>query len=465
MAFGQNPGALFIGTLSPDDKAFVASLLTKAKENGYTKFVEPCSGQLAMSCIAADVGFTDIEASDITLFSGILGRYVEGRGIEDMGIVYRDTGEMPDSAVDVMYEIKHRELLNGAGSVYGDAMLYDFESRESEIKESLAKSMDDLKARVPNLRYRDMDMMDHIREVRDTPGTVIVCNCPTYGGGYERFYRAISEAAQWNEPEYSTFMVPQGYHELLGLVEGREALLIIYEEVPAGEEVGTAVYGRAGGRVGINMYLVASDPEEVERFMGTSCSRKKPQKLEPMKYPLMPEDYVITPKSRLEVVKAAPENIRYYRKLFTHNFTPSAASTGYAMIVDGYVAGVFGYMTMANALGGNVDDAFIGFGMCTKTDYRLNRLLYMVACQRRSISMEFDDVKMATLSNIKTAMITKYPESKEMRGLMKLMSKEKDKRMGWKLVYGCDIQDKTYRQVLGEFLQKEEQWKRKRQKA
>lgn len=463
MAFGQNPGALFIGTLFPDDKAFVASVLKAAKENGYTKVVEPCSGQLAMSCIAADLGYEDIEASDITIFSGVLGRYVEGRPIDDMGIKYVETGESPESAAEVMYEIKHRELLNAAGSVYGDAMLIDFESRKDAILKSIHAEMDALKERIPNLTYRDMDMFDHINAVKDVPGTVILCMCPTYKGGYEKFYKAISDSVEWNEPPYSVFEPPAGYQKLLDAVEGSEALLIIYEEVPVGEHVGTPVYGRQGGRVGINMYLVSNRPEEVERLLGTSCSRKKPAKIAPMKYPLMPQDYVITKKSRVEVVKAGTENIRYYRKLFTHNFTPSQASSGYAMIVDGYLAGIFGYMTMANTLGGNADDVFIGFGMCTKTNYRLNRLLYMVACQRRSVRLEFDDLKMATLKCVKTAMITKYPESKEMRGLMKLQSKVHDERMGWKLTYGCDIQDKTYRQVMAEFLQKEEQWQKKRQ--
>lgn len=353
--------------------------------------------------------------------------------------------------------------MNAAGSVYGDAMLIDFESRKDAILKSIHAEMDALKERIPNLTYRDMDMFDHINAVKDVPGTVILCMCPTYKGGYEKFYKAISDSVEWNEPPYSVFEPPAGYQKLLDAVEGSEALLIIYEEVPVGEHVGTPVYGRQGGRVGINMYLVSNRPEEVERLLGTSCSRKKPAKIAPMKYPLMPQDYVITKKSRVEVVKAGTENIRYYRKLFTHNFTPSQASSGYAMIVDGYLAGIFGYMTMANTLGGNADDVFIGFGMCTKTNYRLNRLLYMVACQRRAVGLEFDDLKMATLKCVKTAMITKYPESKEMRGLMKLQSKVHDERMGWKLTYGCDIQDKTYRQVMAEFLQKEEQWQKKRQ--
>lgn len=173
---------MFIGTLSPDDKAFVASVLRAALEDGYQKVVEPCSGGLAMSCIAADVGFRDIEASDVTLFSGILGRYVEGRGIEDMEITRVEDGSRIDDPLDAMMEIKHAELVGKAGSVYGEAMLIDFEERYDEIRSGVKASMDEIRSRIPSLKYRDMDMFDQIASVRDEK-CVIVCMCPTYEGG------------------------------------------------------------------------------------------------------------------------------------------------------------------------------------------------------------------------------------------------------------------------------------------
>lgn len=182
MAFGQNPGALFVGTLSQEDKAFVASVLRAAKKAGYEKVVEPCSGGLAMSCIAADCGFEDIEASDITLFSGILGRYVEGRGIEDMDITRVDDGSKVTDPLDAMMEIKHAELVGKAGSVYGEAMLIDFEQRSEQIRSGIRERMDEIRERIPHLRYRDMDMFDHIAAVREEK-CVILCMCPTYSGG------------------------------------------------------------------------------------------------------------------------------------------------------------------------------------------------------------------------------------------------------------------------------------------
>ena len=48
---------------------------------------------------------------------------------------------------------------------------------------------------------------------------------------------------------------------------------------------------------------------------------------------------------------------------------------------------------------------------------------------------------------------------------MKLVHKEKDKRAGFKLTYETEVQDRTYRQCLIEWAQKEETWQRKRQRA
>lgn len=454
---------MFIGTLSPDDKAFVASVMRAALEDGYQKVVEPCSGGLAMSCIAADVGFRDIEASDVTLFSGILGRYVEGRGIEDMEITRVEDGSRIDDPLDAMMEIKHAELVGKAGTVYGEAMLIDFEERYDEIRSGVKASMDEIRSRIPSLKYRDMDMFDQIASVRDEK-CVIVCMCPTYGGGYERFYRAIDETVCWDEPTFSMFEPPSGYADLLKAVEGTQNLLIIYEEVAAGQHVGTPVYGRQAGRPGMNMYLVASDPEEVDRLLGRGIARKGASKMEPMKYPIIPAEYSVTRKSRVEVVKANPEHIRYYRRLWTHNFVPSQSGSGYAMIVDGYLAGVFGYVQMATTLC-DTDAVFLGFGMCAPTGQRLNRLMYLLAMQLRTVRMELDDVYVQRLRKVRTVMLTKHQESKEMRGLMKLVQKDKDPRAGYKLTYETEIQDRTYRQCLTEWVQKEETWQRRRQKG
>ena len=108
---------------------------------------------------------------------------------------------------------------------------------------------------------------------------------------------------------------------------------------------------------------------------------------------------------------------------------------------------------------------FLGFGMCAPTGQRLNRLMYMLAMQLRTVRMELDDVYVQRLRKVRTVMLTKHQESKEMRGLMKLVEKAKDPRAGYKLTYETEIQDRTYRQCLTEWVQKEETWQRRRQKG
>lgn len=124
--------------------------------------------------------------------------------------------------------------------------------------------------------------------------------------------------------------------------------------------------------------IEASDPSEVDRLLGRGTARKGASKISPTKYPIIPADYSVTRKSRVEVVKAASEHIKYYRKLWTHNFVPSQSGSGYAMLIDGYLAGIFGYVQTATTPC-DTDAAFLGFGMCAPTGQRLNRLMYTLA--------------------------------------------------------------------------------------
>ena len=57
MAFFNSPTAFFIGNTNPKEKRFEKNLLKAAKKNGYDKFIEPCSGELAMSQLAIEAGF------------------------------------------------------------------------------------------------------------------------------------------------------------------------------------------------------------------------------------------------------------------------------------------------------------------------------------------------------------------------------------------------------------------------
>ena len=96
--------------------------------------------------------------------------------------------------------------------------------------------------------------------------------------------------------------------------------------------------------------------------------------------------------------------------------------------------------------------------------YRLNRLLTMIACNKETLQSVLTEYQYTRIHKVQTTQMTKYPESKEMRGLMKLEAKEKGK-LGYKLIYKSEIQERTKEETIKLWFNKEELWRKERAKA
>ena len=67
---------------------------------------------------------------------------------------------------------------------------------------------------------------------------------------------------------------------------------------------------------------------------------------------------------------------------------------------------------------------------------------------------------------MRTAMLTRYPENKEVRGIMKLVNSGEDKKNGYKLTYEAElIEGRTEQQTLQEWLRREIEWQMNRSKT
>ena len=75
------------------------------------------------------------------------------------------------------------------------------------------------------------------------------------------------------------------------------------------------------------------------------------------------------------------------------------------------------------------------------------------------------DLEKEKAKTLKTVQMTKYPESKEMRGLMELTKKVPDKKMGWRLTYESPLYDRTNEETLDKWLRREERWQKQREKT
>lgn len=134
------------------------------------------------------------------------------------------------------------------------------------------------------------------------------------------------------------------------------------------------------------------------------------------------------------------------------------------MLVDDMLLGVFGYSKCFSAFfgDGENEDLFLTFAMAKPVKgFRVSRLLTYVAKVKSIAYRVCNDLDRFTYKNLKTAMISKYPESKQMRGLMKLTGKAFDKKIGmYRLEYTTSLSDRTVKEEYLEWLKKETAYKK-----
>ncbi len=469
----QNPGAFFLGTLVAAEQKFLKPLIENARKNGYTRFVEPCAGAFAMAHIAAQSGYKteEIETSDVAMFSSVMGYAITEQPLDDLEIKAHGftDDDMNDPAM-VLYAQIYLRTAKQAGKEYFYNIMRDLEYRKEEhlkeIREQLKRAYESLHG----MSYRTLDMWKHLEECYDDPHALIIANPPTYTAGFEKWYDTGGKMT-WKEPEYGVFDPATGLKELYEKMKGAKCLLVCYEENAPGKTAGTPVFARYGVRNGINVYLTSNRPEEAAAFAeGKKITRPNESKLNPLECSMLPRDYKITESTKLSITQIEQSEAQYYRKLWTHNFVGSTAPLNFAVLIDGKISGVFGLdkaaLTMG-AFGTRVSDAvFLMYGMTVPhMEYRLGRLITMLAQNKSFIFMICSDLEREKAKSLKTVQMTKYPEAKEMRGIMTLTSKNPDKKYGFKLTYVSELKERTDAETLKEWLRREERWQKERVKT
>ena len=362
-------------------------------------------------------------------------------------------------------------MAKNAGKDYFYNYLIDMEQRRVEHIKALGEQLDRAKKILGGMNYRALDMWKHIDEVLDDPCALIIANPPTYLSGFEKYYDTQG-LMTWKEPEYSLFDPKTGLVELMTKVKDAKCLLMCYEENSPGETAGVPVFSRYGVRNGINVYLTSNRPDEAEFLAhGKKIARPNEQALLPLNCGMLPSDYEITDLSKVSIRKIESKTAQYYRKLWTHNFIGSSAQQNFGVFIDEKITGVFGINKESLHMGvhGNgqpLDSVFLMYGMTIPHRfYRLNRLITMLAQNRKFIAEICSDLEREKAQSLRTVQMTKYPEAKEMRGIMKLINRVKDLKFGYKLTYQSELKDRNEQETLIEWLRREKKWKLERAKA
>lgn len=461
MAFFMDPGAMFLGCLGTSEQRFLVKLIETASKSGYTRFVEPCAGTFAMSNLAVQNGFKpgQIETSDVAMMPSVLGYAITEQSLEPLEIHAQGFSdeELLDPAT-ALYAQLYLRTSKQAGNEYFHNILMDLKLRREEHIASINRQIEVTKNLLHGMSYRPLDMWKHLEEVLDDPHALVIANPPTYFSGYEKYYDTQGKMT-WKEPAYELFDPETEHKQFYDMCMDAKALVLCYQEKRTGEAVGYTVYARSNTRADLNAYITTNREEEATALAnGKKIKRPTESKLEPLDCSMLPRDYVITEESKVQVIPIKAAQAQYYRVLWTHNFVGSSATWNRALLIDGYVAGVFGISKMAS------DSVFVWYVMKIPHEkYRLGRLCYMLAQNKEFVDTLLDNIDKEKVTKMRTAMLTKYPENKEVRGIMKLVNRAVDKQNGYKLTYEAELkQGRTEQQTLIEWLRRENKWQENR---
>ena len=469
MAFFMNPGAMFLGCLGTSEQKFLVKLIETAAQSGYTRFVEPCAGTFAMANLAVQNGFKpeQIETSDVNMMSTVLGYAITGQSLEPLEIHAYGFGdsELLDPAT-ALYAQLYLRISKNAGNDYFYQMLTDLRLRRQDHIESINRQIEVVRNLLHGMSYRPLDMWEHLKEVLDDPHALVIANPPTYFSGYEKFYDTQGKMI-WKEPEYQMFDPETGHQQFYDMCMGAKALVLCYQEKRVGEAVGYTIYARSGTRANLNAYITTNREEEATMLAnGKKIKRPSESKLEPLDCSVLPREYEVTENSKIKIIPILPANAQYYRLLWTHNIVGSLPKNNFALLIDGYVAGVFGTF-IADSYVADRETVFIWYVMkVPHKKYRIGRLLYMLSQNKETYKSIIEEIRYEKLKKIRTAMLTRYPENKEVRGIMKMVNRVEDKQNGYKLTYEAKlIEGRSEQQTSIEWLRREKQWQTSRAKA
>lgn len=443
-----SPGLFFIGTVVPKEQWFLSRVFEGARHAGYTRFVEPAAGAFAMCGLARTVGWSteQLDASDVSMLSAVLGAAAMGERVDALEIQLHEPVLAPfaldlGDPAHVLYAQMICRYLVKAHTVYWQEVVKDLLCRQEAILAELQQHLSRLHASLSGFRYRSYCMFQHLAEVLDDPTTIVSLNPPTMSSGFEKFYNTGGRLT-WTEPTYGLFDPKTDLATLAEQCLGAKALVVLYEEQAVGQAHLPAVFARggalkakedAGGIRTMAAYLSSNRPDEVEQLaQGRKIARREETGLAPAPHlTIIPPTHHPTEQSTVALVKLDGAQSFYYRQLWTHRFAGAQVpASGYGIVLDGYLCGVFAYDRSWLDRGefGNMQkkqSLMLMYGSAARLPgYRLNRLLTKLALSVASVREFLDDLAMAKVTHLTTAQFSKYPESKEMRGMLTLAARK-----------------------------------------
>lgn len=481
MAGFNSPNILFLNTYDTLDRKYIKELAPKLRSTGYNRYVELYCGAFVMPLIVREEGFLpeQMYCYDVSLFSNILGYTFSGKDVRELevkknGELIPLTDDYIENAAILLYEQALARLTKAEHIQYFRFLVHDMkECRERHIKDiaTRVRKMDDA---LHGLHFERKYIWDAYDAEKDAENTFICSNPPTYKGAYEKFFDTDG-VITWvgDDLDYEIWDGGRDCPELMRRSEGKKALLMLLQQANKGNAATEEPVSARFLSVNQNVYWNTNHPEVVRALIGSKESTANGMITIKSKYPILPPDYKITRKSKIDVFPEEPKVAEYYRRLWLHRIKGKSVSCHLCVLVDGMIAGFIGLDFNAIVKPyTNVQKNTIVLSYAVpapNNTCRLARLLVGLAKSKKVILKAMTKtpkpsqfIVYATIADsICTVEYSRHAEVKGLRGLMKITRKEKQPNGVNALTYSSDLDENTEKQVLVYFVDKEEAYARK----
>jgi hypothetical protein len=458
MVARQQLGDIFLGITPSAIRQYMKHAFAGARGK-YRRIVIPCAGRFTLAEAAVDAGWRpdEIECSDISLFSSVLGFACAGRDLDELGVAFHDHLQ------HLTAHARAREALPGAvlyglkvcqlkADVFYERMVRDELIRDpATYVSALNEQVGALAEKLRGIKFRQVDITQHCEEVAGDADTIVYCNPPGFAKGYTRMFDTKG-AITWSDPRIPEFD-KSGRMRLYHLLMPAPALAFFFRSKAVEEGFGEhAVFAVEKGRG--RDFVLCNRPNEAR----TLVKKRGETKITNAKLPFLPDEHEIRPQSAVGFLEVSKGVALYYRDLFAHKLPTTRAERYFLMTIDGYLAAVFG-MFFSEVQTGRSGTVYEVFGFCApnKRYPRLNHLFMTCICNGTARKY-FSDQCHGTLREVErfqTTCISTTPEQKSHRSTgLKLVSREPWGDGRFKLVYGGSFRAWNMRQTIEEWLKK-----------
>lgn len=447
---------LFAGTTVSPIREFVAAQIDPHQ---HQRVILPCVGRWATAtAVAKQVHPSRIEASDLSLFSSVVGYLADPRhSIGDLDVTIPDglgrfvagAGGETEYAAGVLLTLKF--LSTPPKNAYVIEFRNEMWANAAGLRTALTVELEQQAAVLDGCRYDIADLRAVAEPVaEDGPDTFFYVNPPGYAGGYTKMF-AAAEQLLWDG----------------GLAAGDEFTPdeIVPTLVPLTDSAALCMsYAHHGTQYmppgWTPLMVMQHDPTRSEyiaanRDPGVRLAATRVPKFNVRRWPIYDEQEITTG-SRIEFLVVPRDTGLYYRDLFVHRLGQTKAEIYVLMLVDGRVVATCGLHAreMIRGVTRYISEVY-GISVTSRRYARLNRLFMMALTStdfHRWLLAAKPDLQASTADGIQTSSPAVSHEVKINRGILKLVSRVPRPGGGFHLIYRADWSAKTWPEMLADWL-------------